>query len=356
MSSSGTYAFGINIEIDNILWESYGRAGFTPSYVEGLKVEQGIRSINLTLNSWLNRGLNLWTVEQGVLALNPNQSFYTLPTGTSDVLEVALRTSIRRLGGTPFSSAGGTASNAFDGNINTACTQNAPNGYISYSWGNNQYAIQMVGIQSAETLTYQLVFEYSNDNTTWTSVLSVPSQEFVQNKLVWFVVPVPINGKQFRVRELGGETLNIEELYFSNALNDTSMGRVSRMEYVQQPNKNLTGSRPTSFWVNRGVNPNIYIWPTPSAEWNALYYTRIQGPQDITSLTNTPSIPARFVDALCAEVGWRVGVKETIPVPNINLLKAYADESFNLAAMEDRERVPLNFDGSYKYAQGYYQS
>lgn len=352
MSTSGTYLSG-SPQVDQLITEAYERINITPNEFEGQKTFAAIRSMNLALNSWITRGLNLFTVKLGLLGLTPGQNAYALPSGTSRILEATIRTSTRNLGGSSFSSAGGIAANAFDGNPQTACTQSAPNGYISYNWNTSQYSIAMVGIQSNATLTYTLSFEYSLDNITWTSVLNVEAQTYTQGELIWFVVPIPTSGSLFRVRETGGSTLNVQELYFNTALNDTTITEISRYEWMTNPTKYQLG-QPTSFWLNRQINPILTLWPVPTPQYNTLFYSRIQQIQDIGTLINTPDVPARFIDALSAETAFRLAVKnpDKVDANARRDLKAWADESFTLAAKEDTEHVPLRIYGDQQQGWG----
>jgi hypothetical protein len=41
---------------------------------------------------WQNRGINMWTIEQGVLDLVQGQATYALPDDTIDLLEQSVRT------------------------------------------------------------------------------------------------------------------------------------------------------------------------------------------------------------------------------------------------------------------------
>jgi hypothetical protein len=350
MSTSGTHNFR-SLQNNLVLDDAFERLGSLPDLTTQQKITTATRSLNIILTRWMNKGLNLFTVQQEVLALNQNQNTYPLPLATVDVLEAAIRTSTRNLGGTAFSSAGGIAANAFSGNPALACTQNAPDGYISYNWGQQVYSIAMVGIQSNATLTYTLTFEYSNDNITWNSVYSPIAQTFTAGTLIWFVVPVPTPGTYFRVRETDGATLNIQELYFNTALYDSLVTRVSRAEWVSYPQKNQT-SRPTSFWVDRQVNPSIILWPTPTAEFTALYYTRTVYVQDAGSLINNLNIPQNFIPALVSALAYDLSHKFDTDLNKAQMLKAQADEDYGLVASEDTERVPLRIYGDFTQGWG----
>ncbi len=207
----------------------------------------------------------------------------------------------------------------------------------------------MVGIQSNVTTTYTLVGEYSIDNVTWTNSVTMPAQTYTAGNNVWFVVDVPTLAQYYRVRETGGATLDVQELYFNTTIYDIPITRISREEWIDYPQKNQTG-RPSSFYVNRQINPTITLWPTPVSPYNNLFYTRVREMQDLGSLTNMPEIPQRFMEAFSAGLAWKLAPKYA--PAKITMLKELYMEAFDLAAREDRERVPLRIYGDYMSGWG----
>lgn len=51
------------------------------------------RSFNVMMMEWANRGLNLWTIEEGSLALSDGTATYSLPTDTIDLIEHTIQLS-----------------------------------------------------------------------------------------------------------------------------------------------------------------------------------------------------------------------------------------------------------------------
>lgn len=343
MSTSGTYNFGTSKNLD-LIEDAFESNGILPDLITPQMVRTITRSANFILSNFTNRGLNLFQVHQEVLNLIANQATYLLPQATNAILECTLRTSARPLGGTAFSSAGGVAQNAFGSNPALACTQTAPNGYISYYYGvNNNYPIQMVGIQSNVTTAYSLVAEYSFDNITWFNSVTMPiNQVYNFGVNVWFVVQVPTNAPYYRVRETGGATLNIQQLYFNTTLYDTVMSPMSRSEYVSYPTKNQQG-RPTLFYLDRQINPTVTLWPVPIPPYSAMFYTRSRLIQDFGTLQNTVEIPQQFFMAFRDEL--KLEVARKYKPENIEEYTVEAKESFDAAARENRERVPLRIYG-----------
>lgn len=88
MTTSGTASF--NLDLSNIVEEAFERCG--KELRSGYDLRTARRSLNLLTVEWSNRGVNLWTIEQGELALNMNQIAYDLPVDTIDLLEHVTRT------------------------------------------------------------------------------------------------------------------------------------------------------------------------------------------------------------------------------------------------------------------------
>lgn len=88
MTTSGSTSF--NMEFTEIAEEAWERAG--REMRTGYDLRTARRSMNLLMIEWQNRGINLFTVEQGTIALNNGQATYPLPLDTIDLLEHVVRT------------------------------------------------------------------------------------------------------------------------------------------------------------------------------------------------------------------------------------------------------------------------
>jgi hypothetical protein len=89
MATSGTAAF--NMDLTELVEEAFERAG--SEMRTGYDLRTARRSLNLMFTDWSNRGINLWTVEQGSQVLTAGTGTYTLPADTVDLLEHVIRTS-----------------------------------------------------------------------------------------------------------------------------------------------------------------------------------------------------------------------------------------------------------------------
>jgi hypothetical protein len=88
VTTSGTNAF--NLDLNDIIEEAFERCGVEVR--TGYEHRTARRSLNLLTIEWANRGINLWTIEQGSIPLVQGQIVYTLPVDTIDLLDQVIRT------------------------------------------------------------------------------------------------------------------------------------------------------------------------------------------------------------------------------------------------------------------------
>jgi hypothetical protein len=102
-TTSGTYVFGKNFSIDEIIEEAYERCGVQS--VSGYQLKAARRSLNILFQEWGNRGLHYWEVANNSFTLVNAQPVYTMYRstadgtsdatavyGAADILEVSYRT------------------------------------------------------------------------------------------------------------------------------------------------------------------------------------------------------------------------------------------------------------------------
>lgn len=339
MASSGNYVW--NPEVHDIVTDAYERCGIEPDDISSQMFTSALYSLNGVMAEVTNMQLNLWEVQSCILSLTQGVRSYQLPEGTIDVLEAYRRSFTRQLGGDPASSAGGTADYAFDGNVATSCQQTTSNGNISYDYGSgNNQVLSMVGYQSAVAATLTLVYEGSSDGIVWNTVLSTQAKVYGALEIVWEVVLIPNSYQYYRVRETGGAILNATEVYFANDEKDYPLGRLSRQEYDGIAFKTNQGI-PVSFYIERTINPFFQVYMTPDNTFTMIKYNRIRQIQTITAASQTMDAPFRFIEALTAFLAVKLAMKKS--PERLAMLKQAAQESINLADMEDRERVKGTF-------------
>lgn len=88
MTTSGVTTF--NPDLTEIVEEAFERCG--GELRTGYDLRTARRSLNLMFTDWANRGINMWTMEQGQQILTPGTATYNLPADTVDLLDHVIRT------------------------------------------------------------------------------------------------------------------------------------------------------------------------------------------------------------------------------------------------------------------------
>ena len=88
MATSGTTTF--NLDISDIMEEAYDLCGL--ELRSGYSYRGAKRALNLVFLEWQNKGLNLWTIEQGSATLVAGTSSYTAESSALDIVDVSIRT------------------------------------------------------------------------------------------------------------------------------------------------------------------------------------------------------------------------------------------------------------------------
>jgi hypothetical protein len=100
MTTTGTSAF--NLDVNDLIEEAFERCD--KELRTGYDFRTARRSLNLLTVEWANRGINLWTIEEGSIPVYQGTARYNLPVDTIDLLDHVVRT--------------GTGQNQTDININ----------------------------------------------------------------------------------------------------------------------------------------------------------------------------------------------------------------------------------------------
>jgi hypothetical protein len=338
----------------------------TISYDYGVNNNQTILTVAIISQATLNYTLTVKSSTDGINYLD----FFNIPvqTYTNNTLYsfvVPVPTSFR---GYSISESGGAtlniqelyfniygpnanANNAFDGDPTTSFLDIVQNGSLAYDYGVNvTQQITFVGIQSNVTTTYSLVVEYSQDTINWSTLLVIAPQVYTIGLISWFDIPTPVNARAYRIRETGGARLNLQEVYLNNNTLDFSISNVSRYEYITYPNKYLQ-SRPSVYYLDRQITPILNIWPTPSPQYNCLFYSYKEMMQDVgVFYTNALQIPSRLYPALVWGLTWQLALKYKPEAAA--MMKAEYEQSFEIATVEDKETVSIKIYGNSGFIEG----
>lgn len=301
MTTSGTTNF--SLDLNEIVEEAFERCG--AELRTGYDFRTARRSLNLLSIEFANRGINLWTVEQGQIPMVTGQATYPLPADTIDLMDMVIRTN------------NGSQSNQIDINISRIAEPT----YMSLP---NKLAqgrpIQVyVNRQSGTTNAISSAVLVGNISATDTSIT------------VSSVADLPSSG--FLV--IGTEIISYPNI-IGNVLTNVARGQNNTTAAAHTSGATLTKTYP----------PSINVWPTPNApgdQYTFVYY-RLRRMQDAGTGVSTQDIPFRFVPAMVAGLAAQLGMK----IPNVDpnrvvALKAEYEQQFALAADEDRDKSPIRF-------------
>ena len=145
---------------------------------------------------------------------------------------------------------------------------------------------------------------------------------------------------------LGTDVIDILSAVVHRGTTDFSMSRISRDAYLSTPSKTTTG-RPTQFFLDRQITPNLKIWPTPENSTDVIIYDALTRMQDADAVTNTMEIPFRFYPCLTAGLAYYISMKKA--PDRIQLLKTVYEEEFERAMGEDRDRSSFTVTPQLNY-------
>jgi hypothetical protein len=135
--------------------------------------------------------------------------------------------------------------------------------------------------------------------------------------------------------------------------NDISLSKIDRSAYAAIPNK-LSQGTPSQYYVQRTVNPSIFLYQTPSAgfsgsnfQFKFYYVARIQ---DAGAYTNTADVVYRFIPSMVSGLSYYLSIKYT-PERMESLRLLYEDE-LKRALEEDGQRTSTFISPQTFYGDG----
>lgn len=298
MSTSGTTGFNLDFtEIAEEAWERAGR-----EMRSGYDLRTARRSMNLMTIEWQNRGINMWTIEEGSFNMTPGLSTYPLPPDTVDLLEHVIRTGADQ------------ASTQADLTITR----------ISVS----TYATIPNKIQQARPI--QVWIQRLSGETSPTALV-------LNGALSASDLTIPLSSVA-GLAAAGYINLDSETIYYGYIEGNT-LGGVFRGQNNTTAAAHITA---TSVVVNQ--LPCVTVWPVPdnTTQYQFVYW-RMRRVQDSGAGIQTGDWNFRFLPAAIAGLAYYVAMKDPNLMNRLDMLKAVYNEQFDLAAGEDREKAPIRF-------------
>lgn len=308
MATSGTVSTTI-FRTNKVIEHAYARCRIARERITPERIQTALDLLFLRLSSMVNRGIALWAVEKQLIPLYAAQQSVELPVGTVDLLNCNLR-SLQRLSGIASASEG-DAENAFDGDLETACTQTLADGYIQLEL---ETAIQATnfGLMPNATGTWNFVLQASDDGSTWTTFYTATDFAAVAGKWTWWDVEGMGEWLYYRMLATDGTILDVTELVLGNMPQEIPCAPINRDDYANMPNKFFLG-RPVQYWYDKQrVQPVVTLWPAPGAEYTfyqlVAYVQRYI--QDVGTLRQEVEVPQSWYLALVARLAADIALED----------------------------------------------
>jgi len=298
MTTSGSTGFSPEFtEIAEEAWERAGREMRT-----GYDLRTARRSMNLMTIEWQNRGINMWTIDQGTITLTAGVNTYALPTDTIDLLEHVIRT------GQNVSS---TQADLTITRISVSTYATIPN-KLQQARPIQVWIQRLSGQVSPANATLSSTINSTTTTITLSSTASLPSAGFVR--------------------------IDSEDILYQ-WLDGNSLGGV-----VHGQNGTTAASHTSGATIYNPNLPAVTVWPTPdnSTTYQFVYW-RMRRVQDAGSGIQTADMNFRFLPCLVAGLAYYIAMKQPELVSRVDMLKMAYEEQFNLAAGEDREKAAIRF-------------
>ena len=294
--TSGTSAF--NLSLNEIFEEAFERCD--RELRTGYDFRTARRSLNLLTVEWANKGINLWTIEQGQIPLVTGQICYPIPVDTIDLLDTVIRQNngtstqidinISRISESTYST------------IPNKLTQGRP----IQVWINRQS-----GNTNATTATLSATITSTDTTITVSDVSQLAAAGYIQ--------------------------LDSEIIYYANVSGN------QLINCARGQNNTVAAAHTSTTVIYVPWLPSVNVWPTPNSPGNqyTFIYWRLRRIQDAGDGVNVQDIPFRFVNAMVAGLAFYLAAKLGCDIQRYQALQAEYMQQFDLAAQEDREKAPL---------------
>ena len=300
MSTSGASTF--NLDLNNLIEEAFERCG--TELRTGYDMRTARRSLNLLTVEWANRGINLWTIEQGQIDLITGQAIYAIPTNTIDLLDHVVRQN------------NGIQSTQVDLNItriSESTYSTIPNkltqGRPIQVWLNRQ-----TGQNNAVATVLNGSITATDTSITVTDASQLSSAGFIK---------------------IGAEVISYPNVV-GNVLTNCARGQ----------NGTTATTHATASAITVQNLPCINVWPTPDAGGGpyTFVYWRLRRIQDAGTDGNVEQdIPFRLLPCLVAGLAFYLSQKLPDGLARMQVLKNEYEEQWLMASTEDREKAASRF-------------
>lgn len=296
--TSGASSF--NLDLSELVEEAFERAG--GELRTGYDLRTARRSLNIMFADWANRGINMWTIEQGEITLVQGQNTYALPDDTVDLLEHVIRTQ---------ANVASTQADLTITRISVSTYATIPN-KIQQARPIQVWVQRLDGQNSPTGLTLNGTITSTATEITLNSAIGLPAAGFVK-----------IDNEIINYGYISGNTLY--SCFRGQQDTTAALHTTGATVYLAQV-------------------PAVTVWPTPDGSQTYTFvYWRLRRTQDAGGGVNVMDVPFRFIPCMAAGLSYYLALKIAGGAERLPILKQQYDEAWQLAADEDREKAAIRF-------------
>lgn len=296
--TSGASSF--NLDLSELVEEAFERAG--GELRTGYDLRTARRSLNIMFADWANRGINMWTIEQGTITFVQGQNTYALPDDTIDLLEHVIRTQ---------ANVASTQADLTITRISVSTYATIPN-KIQQARPIQVWVQRLDGQNSPTGLTLNGTITSTATEITLNSVIGLPAAGFIK-----------VDNEIINYGYISGNTL---------------------YSCFRGQQDTTAASHTTGATVYLAQVPAITVWPTPDGSQTYTFvYWRLRRTQDAGGGVNVMDVPFRFIPCMAAGLSYYIAMKLPSGAERLPILKQQYDEAWQLAADEDREKAAIRF-------------
>jgi hypothetical protein len=298
MSTTGTSAFDLDfVELAEEAWERAGR-----EMRSGYDLRTARRSMNLMTIEWQNRGINMWTIEQGSITFVTGLNTYPLPVDTIDLLDHVIRTNAN------------SQSNQSDLNITRISMP-------TYATIPNK----LTQARPIQVMVQRMSGEIQPTASILATAISTTDTTITLSSTVGLAAVGYIN-------------IDTETIYY-NYISGNTLGNCFRAQNNTVAASHSFGAAIYISWL-----PAVTVWPTPDpSNTYTFVYWRMRRVNDAGSGIQTQDMNFRFLPSAAAGLAYHIAMKVPELIQRVQMLKQAYDEQFNIAAGEDREKAAIRF-------------
>lgn len=291
---------GFTLDLTELVEEAFERAG--SELRTGYDLKTARRSLNLLFADWANRGVNMWTFEQGTITLTQGLNTYAVPTDTVDLLDHVIRTQ---------ANVTATQADLTITRISISTYATLPN-KLTQARPIQVWYQRLDGQVSPTTAVLATSISATDNTITLSNVVGLPAIGYIN---------------------LESETI------FYNYIDGNTLGDCFRGQNGTTAAAH-TASSTAKIYINNV--PRVTVWPTPdgSQQYQFVYW-RMRRVQDAGSGVNVMDVPFRFVPCMVAGLAYYIALKVPGGMERLGVLKQQYDEAWTTAADEDQERAAL---------------